>query len=165
MSITLDDLLNEMGPERRRRVEAQAQALLAELDCLAQLREAIERTQASIGERLGVNREDLSRLEQPSDLLLSTLSRYIAEQGGRLSMVVEYPDRLPIALTNIHALEDDYHDPDDADFELSSLAGEWAASSEEKPVGDDSHRVWWRRAMGRSEEPEATLRAGPDLKC
>ncbi len=138
MRTTLEDLLNEMSPERRRQVDEMTAVLLSELDSLDNLRRAIERAQASIGERLGVNREDLSRLEQPSDLLLSTLSRYVAECGGKLNIVVEFPDRAPIALTDIRVFEDDYHDPDDADFELSSLSADWNAPPEDKLVGDES---------------------------
>ena len=109
-----------------------------EWQSLTELRKAIERAQASIAERLGVNREDLSRLDQPSDLLLSTLSRYVSECGGKLNIVVEYPDRAPIALTDIRVFEDEYHDPDDADFELSSLSADWDAPPDGKPVKDDS---------------------------
>lgn len=136
--VTLEDILNEMSPEDRQRVDAMTAVLLSELESLDNLRRAIEQTQASIGERLGVNREDLSRLEQPSDLLLSTLSRHVAECGGKLNIVVEYPDRAPIALTDIRVFEDDYHDPDDAEFELSSLSTDWGTPAGDKPAEDDS---------------------------
>ena len=136
--VTLEDMLNEMSPEQRRRVAARTEILLAEHDSLTQLRQALERTQASLGERLGTNAEDISRLEQPSDLLLSTLSGFVAEGGGKLSIVVEYPDQSPVALTDIRAFEDDYHDPDDADFELSTLPKGWAAPDEEDSEQDES---------------------------
>ena len=130
--VTLEDILNEMSPEQRRGVAARAEILLAEHDSLTQLRQALERTQASLGERLGTNAEDISRLEQPSDLLLSTLSGFVAEGGGKLSIVIEYPDRSTVALTNIRVFEDDYHDPDDVDFELSTLPKNWDAPCDEE---------------------------------
>ena len=128
--VTMQEYLSELPPEDRRQIEEMTRALRIQYESLEMVRCAIERAQASLGERLGVNQEDISHLEQPSDLLLSTLSRCIAEQGGRLSMVVEYPDRPPVALTDIRALEDDYHEPDDADFLLSSLPKDWAERAE-----------------------------------
>lgn len=136
--VTHEEMLKSFTEEERREIDRLSQLLRLELESLDSLRRAIEQTQASIGERLGVNREDLSRLEQPSDLLLSTLSRYVAECGGKLNIVVEFPDRAPIALTDIRVFEDEYHDPDDADFELSSLSADWNAPPEDNLVEDES---------------------------
>ena len=136
--VTLEEMMETFTEEERREIDRLSQQLELEWQSLTELREAIEQTQASIGERLGVNREDLSRLEQPSDLLLSTLSRHVAECGGKLNIVVEYPDRAPIALTDIRVFEDEYHDPDDAEFELSSLSTDWGTPADDKPAEDDS---------------------------
>ena len=48
---------------------------------LAALRQAAELTQAAI-----------SRIEQPHDLLLSTLNSYLAAIGGRASVIVTFAD-------------------------------------------------------------------------
>lgn len=136
--VTLEEMMETFTEEERREIDRLSHQLELEWQSLTELRRAVERTQTSLGERLGVKQEDISRLEQPSDLLLSTLSRYVAECGGKLSIVVEYPDRGPIALTDIRAFEDEYHDPDDADFELSSLSRDWHASTEDKPAEGDS---------------------------
>ena len=118
------------GDELGRGVEQRAAKLITEERSLRDLRQALELTQESLAERLGVNQENVSRLEQRSDLLLSTLSRYVGALGGKLSIVVEYPDRPPVALTGIRALDDQYHDPDDADFEMTSLPQDWDEPSE-----------------------------------
>lgn len=136
--VTHEEMLKSFTEEERREIDRLSQLLRLELESLDSLRRAIEQTQASIGERLGANGEDVSHLEQPSDLLLSTLSRYVAECGGKLNIVVEFPDRAPIALTDIRVFEDEYHDPDDADFELSSLSADWNAPPGDNPVEDES---------------------------
>ena len=136
--VTLEEMMETFTEEERREIDRLSNQLDLEWQSLTELRRAMERTQTSLGERLGVKQEDLSRLEQPSDLLLSTLSRYVAECGGKLSIVVEYPNRPPVALTGIRALEDDYHDPDDADFELSTLPEDWDTPGEEDSEQDDS---------------------------
>ena len=59
-----------------------------------------------VAEKLRINQENVSRLEQRSDLLLSTLSGYVAAMGGKLSLVVEFPDRPPVTLTGLAALDD-----------------------------------------------------------
>lgn len=48
-----------------------------------------------------------SRLEQRSDLLISTLRSYVEAMGGRLTLVAEFPDRKPVVLSGIAALDTD----------------------------------------------------------
>ena len=50
---------------------------------------------------LGINQDSVSRLEHRSDLLLSTLRTYIAALGGRLELIVQFPDRPPVALAGL----------------------------------------------------------------
>ncbi len=45
-------------------------------------------------------------LEQRSDLLLSTLSGYVEAMGGKLSLTAQFPDRPPVALAGIAALDE-----------------------------------------------------------
>ncbi|MDE2966186.1 MAG: XRE family transcriptional regulator [Chloroflexota bacterium] len=98
---TLEDILNELPSERRKRIERDADSLIAEEMSLRELREALHETQVSLAEQLGINQENVSRLERRSDLLLSTLNKYVGATGGKLSLVVEYPDRPPVVLTGI----------------------------------------------------------------
>ena len=70
------------------------------------LRRARKQTQARVAEKLRINQENVPRLEQRSDLLISTLSGYVAAMGGKLTLVVEFPDRPPVALTGLAALDD-----------------------------------------------------------
>ncbi len=53
------------------------------------------------------HQENVSRIEKRSDLLISTLGGYVAAMGGKSSLVAEFPDRPPIALTGIAALDKD----------------------------------------------------------
>ena len=92
---------------RRERTEDRARSLIAEEMSLRDLRKARRQTQARVAETLGINQENVSRIEQRSDLLLSTLSGYVGAMGGRLSLVAEFPDRPPVVVTGIAALGDD----------------------------------------------------------
>lgn len=104
---TLDERLAALPPERRKRIEARADMLIAEEMSLRDLRRARKQTQARVARTLGINQENVSRLEQRSDLLLSTLSSYVSAMGGKLSLVAEFPDRPPVALTGIAALDEE----------------------------------------------------------
>ena len=59
---------------------------------LRELRQARQLTQTEIAKQLGMDQSEVSRLEQRSDLLLSTLQRYVAATGGELHLVVTYPN-------------------------------------------------------------------------
>ena len=103
---TLTDRMDKLPPSRQKKVEERARALITEEMSLRDLRKARKQTQMRIAEKLGINQENVSRLEQRSDLLISTLSGYVEAMGGKLSLVVEFPDRPPVALTGIAALDD-----------------------------------------------------------
>jgi DNA-binding transcriptional regulator YiaG len=59
---------------------------------LAALRQAAELTQVELARRLGVTQAAISRIEQPHDLLLSTLNSYLGAIGGRASVIVTFAD-------------------------------------------------------------------------
>ena len=103
---TLTDRINKLSPSRRKKIEERAQELIAEEMSLGDLRKARKQTQVRVAEKLGINQENVSRLEKRSDLLISTLSDYVEAMGGKLSLVAEFPDRPPVALTGIAALDD-----------------------------------------------------------
>ena len=84
---TLREELESLPESRRKKVEETADALIAEEMTLRDLRKARNQTQARVAARLGINQENVSRLEQRSDLLISTLSGYVEAMGGKLNLV------------------------------------------------------------------------------
>lgn len=105
MPRNVDDIINELSPARRKKVEARAAQLIAEEMTLRQLRHARKLTQQKIAKSLHIGQEGVSKLEQRSDLLISTLRDYVEAMGGNLSLVAEFPDREPVVLSGI--TEDD----------------------------------------------------------
>lgn len=105
MAKSLEEKLSKLPLARRKRVEARAAALIAEEMSLQQLRRAHRLTQKHMAEKLGIGQEGVSRLEQRSDLLLSTLRNYIQAMGGDLSLVAQFPDRQPILLSGLASLD------------------------------------------------------------
>ena len=104
---TLDQKIKEVSPARRKKIEDRAAQLLAEEMSLRELRRAHKLTQERIAETLGIGQDQVSRLEQRSDLLISTLRSYVEAMGGRLTLVAEFPDHKPVVLSGIAALDTD----------------------------------------------------------
>ncbi len=98
MTVSLDDHLKKLTPERRARVEARTKELIEDELTLRDLRQAQHLTQERMAALMGVEQENVSRLERRADLLLSTLSSYVAAMGGKLRLVAEFPNRPPVAI-------------------------------------------------------------------
>ena len=59
---------------------------------------AVQKTQKQMAQTLGVRQDTISRLENRSDMLLSTLRRYVEGMGGTLELVAQFPDRPPMVI-------------------------------------------------------------------
>ena len=105
MPTNVNEVIRRLSPARRKKVEKRAAELIAEEMTRQELRRARERTQVQVAKALGITQDSVSRLEQRSDLLLSTLRSYVEALGGSLSLVAEFPDQNPVLLSGIAAEE------------------------------------------------------------
>ena len=101
MTVTLRTMMADLDPERRRKIEDRTAELIAEEMTLRELRKARQLTQVSVARELGISQDGVSRLEQRTDLLLSTLRRTVEAIGGSLSLIATFPDRAPVELSGI----------------------------------------------------------------
>jgi transcriptional regulator with XRE-family HTH domain len=97
MAKNLDQIVAALPAERRAGIEARA----AELATLKDLRQAVAQTQDELAAALGVGQDTISRLEKRSDMLLSTLRRYVEAMGGKLELVAKFPDRPPLVIDHL----------------------------------------------------------------
>jgi DNA-binding XRE family transcriptional regulator len=97
MARNLEQVLAKLPPKRREKVERRA----AELATLKGLRQTVSWTQEELASSLGVGQDTISRLEQRSDMLISTLKRYVEAMGGQLDLVARFPDHPPIMIGRI----------------------------------------------------------------
>lgn len=104
---SLDQKLKELSRERRERVEARTQQLIAEEMSLRDLRKALKKTQQTLAATLHIGQDGISRLEQRSDLMISTLRKYIQAMGGSLSIVAQFPDREPIRISGLASVDEE----------------------------------------------------------
>jgi len=94
---SVDQIIASLPPKRRAKIEQRAN----ELATLKHLREAVERTQEDLAACLGVGQDTVSRIERRSDILLSTLRRYVRAMGGELELIARFPNRAPIIIDHI----------------------------------------------------------------
>lgn len=102
---SLKHKMAELGEARRQKVEARAAQLVAEEMSLRDLRRAHRLTQARVGKALKIGQDGVSRLEQRSDLLISTLRNYVEAMGGDLQLIARFPDRPAVAVTGFAGME------------------------------------------------------------
>jgi DNA-binding XRE family transcriptional regulator len=106
MGRTLGKILAALPKGRRRKVEARAKAIIAEEMSLQDLRKALHQTQVHLAKTLGVGQDSVSRIEQRTDMLLSTLHGYVNAMGGELHLIAEFPGRPPVRLRDVGTLAD-----------------------------------------------------------
>lgn len=136
---TLDQIIHDLPAERRAKVTARTQKLIAEEMALRHVRRARDLTQESMAKLLHIDQAGISKIENRSDMLLSTLRSYIEAMGGSLRLVAEFPDGIA---------------------ELSSL-GE--ALDTGAPTRTSKRRGWRKATTSPDKARERTKRHQPQL--
>lgn len=88
---SFDRLREGMTAEQRANAATKAAALREEMT-LAELRQARELTQETLGETLHVGQTAIAKMEKRADMYVSNLRRFIQAMGGELDIVARFPD-------------------------------------------------------------------------
>ena len=102
---TLNDMIGGLPEAERLAIEARAAELISEEMTLRDMRKALEMTQETVAEALGIKQVNVSQMEKRSDLLLSTLRKYVKAMGGELELVARFPDRKPMKISGLAELQ------------------------------------------------------------
>jgi hypothetical protein len=94
MATKWKDLKHKASPETRETAKREALAEHAELEGIGvgAIRAARQQTQVAVAEQMQVPQSAVSRLENQSDCLLSTLRKYVGALGGTLEVRAVFPD-------------------------------------------------------------------------
>ena len=87
MTVSLAAMKARLPAKDRAEVDRRTVAVLAEVRSLQALRQARSRPQKTVAKRLKVSQASVAKLEQRSDVLISTLRHYVEALGGRLDLV------------------------------------------------------------------------------
>jgi hypothetical protein len=101
MAVKLEEIMAELPPERRERIEVRTKELIAEQMMFQDMRKARKYALERVAELLDFDCDRVLKLEQHADLFLANLRSYIAEMGGELKLTVEFTDRPPIILNEL----------------------------------------------------------------
>lgn len=97
-TVSSDEISSKLPPERRARISARVEELLAEQLSLRDLRKLRALTQEYVANALGGKQVYVSRIEQRADVKLSTLRDYVEALGGELQLLVTFPDQEPVMI-------------------------------------------------------------------
>ena len=101
--IPSDEVTASWSPERKARVAARAEEIIAENFALSDIRKSRKVTQEQVAERLGGKQVYISRLEKRSDTKISTLRNYIKALGGELQLMVTFPEGTTMSIKDLGA--------------------------------------------------------------
>jgi transcriptional regulator with XRE-family HTH domain len=91
MARNFKELQAKIPAERRARTEERVQQTIAEM-ALNELRKARQFTQAGLAATLGVDQGSISKMEQRTDMYISTLRSYVEAMGGDLRVTASFPE-------------------------------------------------------------------------
>jgi len=83
-------LRDKMTPQQLAQADAEAEEMMAEM-LLAEIRKFMGFTQEELASAMGVTQPCLSKLENQTDMQISTLRRLIEALGGQLEIVAHLP--------------------------------------------------------------------------
>jgi DNA-binding XRE family transcriptional regulator len=100
MGRTLTEVTNSLSPEMRQKIKLGTKDLILEVEALRlkQLRERWGLSQQELAKILNISQPAISKLEDRSDVMLSTLRQYVESLGGNLELVVTFSDRPAVRL-------------------------------------------------------------------
>ncbi|MCC7531657.1 MAG: XRE family transcriptional regulator [Candidatus Melainabacteria bacterium] len=102
-----DEYMKRLSPERRAKIKARAQELIAEEMTLSALRKAKRLSQETLAELLQMRKGDLSKFERSADAYLSTIRRYVVAMGGSLDLIDSFPNSKPVKIIHIGDLDEE----------------------------------------------------------
>jgi ribosome-binding protein aMBF1 (putative translation factor) len=91
MAKKFSELEAKMSPESRKRVAQKVKEAMAEMP-LHELRQARGLSQAMLAEALHIQQPAIAKMEQRTDMYISTLRSHIKAMGGELDISARFPD-------------------------------------------------------------------------
>ncbi|MFT4929639.1 MAG: DNA-binding XRE family transcriptional regulator [Phenylobacterium sp.] len=99
MGRSFKEVIGSLPKEEQDAIQKQSSQLKAEYMALQEIRKAMDMTQKEVASKLHIAQDGVSRLEKRSDLMISTLRKYIEAMGGKLNIVAELPNHPPIYIS------------------------------------------------------------------
>ncbi len=93
MAKSFDALVRQTTSKRvRQKAARRAEELMAEM-LLSEMRKGTGKSQSELAKALHIKQPSLSKLENQSDMQISTLGKIVEALGGQLEVVAKFPTR------------------------------------------------------------------------
>ncbi len=107
MGCTVAAKILGLPADRQERIRPRIKKWVAEEQSLQQLRKARNKSRVSLARKLKIGQDTVSRYERQADVLFSTLQRCVEAVDGKLSLLIEFPNRKPVKIGGFWELSDD----------------------------------------------------------
>ena len=111
MGRTLKSVIADLPPDDRAWVETKGREMADDMiryaDTLADARRALEKTQTELADVLQIRQNAVTQLEKRSDMLLSTLRKYVSAMGAELQLTIRTATGVVIVLDGLGTLSSD----------------------------------------------------------
>ncbi len=97
----LREIISALLATRRRNIQSEVSLLIKRHLTLQEIRKYRSLTQADLAEAMHVTQMQVSEIESRSDMYVSTVRRQVEAMGGKLKLVVSFPDEHPVALSGV----------------------------------------------------------------
>ncbi len=108
MGRSLKTIIADLPPDDRAWVEAKGREMADDMiryaDTLADARRALEKTQTELADVLQIKQNAVTQLEKRSDMLLSTLRKYVSAMGAELQLTIRTAAGVVIVLDGLGTL-------------------------------------------------------------
>jgi hypothetical protein len=101
MGRTLDDVMAALPAAQRAEIEARTKVLLAEVETYKAVRRVAAKARVAAARALKLPAGASHRLPREADAYLSALSHRVEALGGRLELVVHFPERAPVRIERL----------------------------------------------------------------
>ncbi len=91
MAKSFNILKDRLPAESKEKIEERVQIALKDMP-LAELRQARQFTQQQIAKTLKIKQASVSKMENQTDMYLSTIRKYIEAMGGELEIIAKFPE-------------------------------------------------------------------------
>lgn len=111
MGRTLKSVIADLPPDDRAWVETKGREMADDMiryaDTLADARRALAKTQTELADVLQIRQNAVTQLEKRSDMLLSTLRKYVSAMGAELQLTIRTAAGVVIVLDGLGTLSSD----------------------------------------------------------
>ena len=109
MSTSLADVKARVSPATLKKANERAAELRRQIEGLQPLRVALGQTQTELAKRMKKSQASVAKLEQRTDMLLSTLRGHIEGMGGKLALVASFPGHDEVRICGIGDIPEPEH--------------------------------------------------------